>query len=363
MTNFDLEDWIERRALPLWLGAGFDASTGTVWEALDHEGQPLTQLAKRLRVQARCAYCFALAARPEAPERLAKAVSLFRFVMDHGFAPQTGNLGSILEPDGTIRSARHDLYDLAFVFLAAAALCEAGYDVSSDLERLELALARLEAERGWNENVDGELPRRQNPHMHMLEAMTALYKATGERRYLDRAQACIDLFRSAFLREDGAVLEFFGPDWQPVAVGQLIEPGHIAEWIYLIERFEVVSGRATGLPLDAMFELVLSGRDEHGLLLDSMMPPAATRRTWPQTEFLKACLSLRRRGSRVGDLETLSEAVLAALRTHYLETPVPGGWYDRVSTDGVVLSDNMPASTFYHLLVAFRFYLEESRPA
>lgn len=358
VMSLDLEDWIERRALPLWLGAGFDARTGTVWEALDHDGRPLTALPRRLRVQARCAYCFALAARADAPERLEKARALFRFIMERGFDPETGNLGSVLGPDGALRTARHDLYDLAFVFLAAAALIEAGCDVAADLARLEDALARLEAPRGWHESPARERPRRQNPHMHMLEAMTALYKATGEPRFLDRAQACVDLFRTAFLQPDGVVLEYFDGDWTAVAEGQVVEPGHMAEWIYLIERFEAVTGRSTGLPLDAVFRLVLAGRDGHGLLLDSTMPASSTRRTWPQTEFLKAALSLQRRGSDIPGLDALGEEILAALWREYLDTPVPGGWYDRRASDGTLLSDNMPASTFYHLLVAFRFRLE-----
>jgi mannose/cellobiose epimerase-like protein (N-acyl-D-glucosamine 2-epimerase family) len=42
----------------------------------------------------------------------------------------------------------------------------------------------------------------------------------------------------------------------------------------------------------------------------------------------------------------------------YLDTPVAGGWYDRRAADGALLSDNMPASTFYHIFVAFRLYIE-----
>jgi|GEM_PF-6804822 mannose-6-phosphate isomerase len=51
------------------------------------------------------------------------------------------------------------------------------------------------------------------------------------------------------------------------------------------------------------------------------------------------------------------EEVLALMWRDYLQTPVPGGWYDKRSSASDLLSQNMPASTFYHILVAFRFYL------
>ena len=119
-----LSDWITGQALPLWSQTGWDAATGTVWEALDHQGQPLRDMPKRLRVQARQAYCFAAAAAraPDLPDLGDQALRLFRFAMTRGIDPETGNLGGLLNPDGSIRTAPHDLYDVAFMLLAASAL-------------------------------------------------------------------------------------------------------------------------------------------------------------------------------------------------------------------------------------------------
>jgi mannose-6-phosphate isomerase len=36
----------------------------------------------------------------------------------------------------------------------------------------------------------------------------------------------------------------------------------------------------------------------------------------------------------------------------YLDSPTPGLWYDRIDTDGKVVDEPAPASSFYHLVAA-----------
>ena len=235
--------WLEQNALPFWAGQGIDPATGTAWEALDHQGGPCADMTRRLRVQVRQAYCFSMS--PE-PAHKDLALQLFRFAMDHGFDPATGQLAATLAPDLTILTAPHDLYDLAFMALAAAALTEAGYDVTADLERLVSEIAKLKAPRGWYETAARSLPRRQNPHMHLFEATVALFKATGEARFRDMADECLGLFQDVFLQTDNRILEFFAEDWQPLSgTEQAVEPGHMAEWVFLLDRYEDVMGQST----------------------------------------------------------------------------------------------------------------------
>lgn len=353
-----LETWLTAAAFPLWAGAGVDQHTGTVWEALDHSGAPLPDLERRLRVQVRQAFCFA---QSKDPAHQALALRLFRFAMDRGFDPATGHLASRLTPGAEIARVAHDLYDMAFMLLAAAALISAGHDVTADLTRLEASLATLKAPRGWHEDAAHSLPRRQNPHMHLFEAMTALFEATGAPRFRQMAEECLGLFRDVFLTGDGCVFEFFDADWRPVAgPAQAIEPGHMAEWVYLIHRFEEVTGQGTGLPLEQIFAAAAARRDAGGLLPDVSDPDCGTRRTWPQTEMLKAALVMRARGAAPAE-GCAPETVLAQMWGAYFKTPVPGGWYDMRAADGALLSQNMPASTFYHIVVALRFYIAQAR--
>ena len=357
-----LSQWLHEAALPLWSGIGIDAATGTVWEALDHNGTPRTDMKRRLRVQARQVYCFA---NTGDPAHLPMARQLFAFAINHGFDPETGNLAAYLNPDTSIHSAPHDLYDIAFMLLALAALGESGCDIAADLAHIETQLARLKAPRGWFENPARPLPRRQNPHMHMFEAATALYHTTGQVRFRDMAEECLGLFTDIFFQSDGRILEYFNADWHPLAANeQTIEPGHMAEWVYLIDRFETVTGATTGIDLDLLFGAVVMRRDAGGFLPDRAEPiddPACqTRRMWPQTELLKAAVVMQNRGALL-PVDLSPDAIFDLLWRDYLTTQTPGGWYDKRAIDGTLLSDTMPASTFYHILCALRFYARDGR--
>ncbi|WP_172300510.1 AGE family epimerase/isomerase [Pseudoruegeria sp. HB172150] len=349
------EDWLTRHALPLWTGAGLIPSAG-VWETLDHDAQPLRDRSRRLRVSSRQAYAFACASIAGHGDYLPQAEALFRYVMTK-FDPDTGNFTATLNPDGSILTAPHDLYDLAFAHLAAAALTGAGIGTGDALAQLDAALDRLKAPLGWYEDAARRLPRRQNPHMHLFEAMTELYAVAGRPRDLANAQECLALFRDHFLQPDGTILEFFNDDWTPVAEGQGVEPGHMAEWIWLLDRYERVTGQPAGIDTAPLLAAALAERDDAGLLPDTSVPPCDTRRLWPQTELLRACLVHHRKG---GTDAPHPDTVFQALWDQYLDTPVPGGWYDRRGCDGTLLSDDMPASSFYHLWGAMRAYLDHA---
>ena len=346
--------WLCDHALPLWSTAGIDPSGAGAWEALEHDATPQTTRDKRLRVMPRQAFVFASAHAAGQGDYLTLARDLFGFAMTRGFDPDTGHLAARLSPAGKILSAPHDLYDMAFMLLAAAALAEARVDTSKDLARLEQSLSRLKAPRGWFENAEHSLPRRQNPHMHLFEAATELFRVTGDPKWRAVADECLGLFREVFVQPDGRVLEFFTEDWAPVTEGQAVEPGHMAEWVWLLDRYEMATGEDMGVDTDAMFGAAIAARDGAGLLPDSLLPPSDSRRTWPQTELLKACLARRRQGKP--DL-LHPDAVLAPMFAEYLDTPVPGGWYDKRGLDGRLLSSDMPSSTFYHLHGACTAYL------
>src|SRR3546814_11907533 len=112
--------------------------------------------------------------------------------------------------------------------------------------------ARAGAFDGYSERqvARGEalpLPRRQNPHMHLLEAFLALYEASGEAHWLARAQSIHDLFRRHFL-QPGQLVEFFDADWREVPqngrAGDLRprDPGPFFHSAWLPPRFALVYG-------------------------------------------------------------------------------------------------------------------------
>lgn len=347
--------WLLEDALPLWRGVGVDDAGFGVFEALDHAGAPLADLAKRLRVQARQVYVFAAAAAHLGTDDAALARRLFEETMRVGLTETGGRLVQTTDRAGTPLSTPHDLYDLTFMILADATLRMADGN-SGPNEALWSALERLRAPRGWRE-AEAEAPRnrrRQNPHMHLFEASLAQMEA-GDDRYRAVAAACLDLFRTVFLGDDGVLLEYFDDDLAPVAEGQATEPGHMAEWIFLLDWWERLTGAPAGVDLAALFRRAETGRDASGFLIDAVTPLRTTRRLWPQTEYLKAALVMARRGAAP---PALADEIVEAIFVTYLSTPTPGGWWDQFDKGGALVSSTMPASTFYHLMAAFLAYLD-----
>lgn len=83
-------------------------------------------------------------------------------------------------------------------------------------------------------------------------------------------------------------------------------------------------------------------------------------RAWPQTEALKAELA---HGEFTGEWDRARIAVLTdLLLDRYLATVPAGGWVDGFDAEGRRQPDHIPASTFYHLFLAFAELLR-LRPA
>jgi mannose-6-phosphate isomerase len=342
--------WLLEHAFPFWAQHGFDPETGTAWEALDHDGVPRKDIKRRLRVQARQSYCFAISGQQKF---LSRAEKLFRFTMEHGFDRESGNLIEAFNHDMNPVAALHDLYDLAFVILAAGALIQAGVDVAKELDQLERSLERLRAEQGWFENCDSVLPRRQNPHMHLFEASITVWRATKRTKFKEIAQECFSLFEQKFLQPNGVLFERFDADWAPIKHAEKqVEPGHLAEWIYLVDLYEGVFDCKTSVDFEMLFEAVRKSASP--LLPDIDSPACNTRRLWPQTEYFKAAYVMRKRGLLAEQDADLPEDILTLLWDEYLNVDCLGGWYDQRNLEGELLSDLMPSSSFYHILVAIQ---------
>ena len=125
-----------------------------------------------------------------------------------------------------------------------------------------------------------KLPRRQNPHMHLLEALLALHAATGEKNWLRRAGALVDLFKRRFSDpQTGALIEFFAEDWSPRPgdEGRLREPGHQFEWVWLLYEYIALTQRrqrrslcASGCSLSAKSLASSATTGLHGAVFDGV---------------------------------------------------------------------------------------------
>jgi mannose-6-phosphate isomerase len=353
--------WLRYQAWPLWLEHGIDRPRRAFHESLDPASLQCRAQFRRLRVQARQTYVFSKAARhgtPGAAEAVALGLDFLRGparLPDAGYARR-------FDLDNRPIDRTRDLYDHAFVLLAFAAAAEVvGADhVRGDAVALvdDITTNFAHSAGGYRESIPSTHPRRQNPHMHLFEALLAATDAFGGDVFFAHARELADLMVERLLQPgEGALPEYFDEELTPLReAGRFaVEPGHHYEWIWLIERYRACAA-ARGMPVrpdltsvaDSLFEfterwgvspashLVLNGIWSDGAVADGGF------RLWPQTERLKVVARRRR------TVPDRAEQALGALDRH-LAGVRPGLWIERMDAGGQVVAEAVPATSLYHL--------------
>lgn len=354
--------WLRDDLLPLWAERGWDGRHGGFYEALGPDGAPAPAAARRTRVQCRQIYVF-LTAHAEGWSGGGEALGAagFDHLLAHAFPDGTAS-GAVhsLTAEGAIADPTRDLYDHAFVLLCASTVWATLKDrralalIDDTFAFLDRRLAHPVI--GYRENDGGEGLRRQNPHMHLFEAVLAVEEAIGDGRALARADSLFDLFESHFLDpETGALLEYFDHAMEPAPgpKGRRIEPGHMMEWVCLLGDYGRLSSRSVLDRQQALFDIALrlgqAGNSPfliNARTLDAP-PDDLRRRLWPQTEYLRACYVLGGGADAAADsaIDPLTEALF---RT-YLAHPTPGLWHDQLDGQDSPVPAATPASIPYHL--------------
>ncbi len=361
-----LGQWCRVSALPYWASNGLHSQMGS-HERLHMDGRPNVNSTLRMRVQARQAYVYAHAS-SLGWYKNAKQISdhCWRFLTGPGFtrdANDTASCVHLLNPDGRVCDALQDTYDQTFVILAGAWRYKAFNDTSA-LDVAKQVLKFLDANvkdktDGWLEGVPAKTPRRQNPHMHMFEALLVLYSTTDDQKYLDQLEALFNMFKNYFFdAQTHTIIEYFDQDWmRSEKNGGPIVPGHMMEWCWLLQKYgEHGSIEAKSYSEKLFFQAIELGVNKKNQLLCDTVDgvgglQSATFRSWPQTEYIKACLAMAR---QFNDFTYVKKAakIIDVVFTTYLKNVPMGGWVDMVDEDGRPVSKYMQASSFYHFLGA-----------
>jgi len=358
-------DWGRQHCLPLWLERSWDSAQGGFVEGLSLQGEPQPQLDRRFRVQARQAFVLASITHAGWDDRTGHLRDLMSWLEPRAYQQEgAGGWVHRLKPDGRVASPVRDLYDHAFILLALAW----AFRVTGESRFKALAdetLGFLDAEMahpagGYAEAIGADtLPRRQNPHMHLFEALLALHDATGEAAYLDRIRAIYHLFDTHFFDAGaGVVQEFFADDWSDLPDGRsaLCEPGHGCEWVWLLAQYDRVTGADTSAQAQGLFETAMRVgiNPATGLLHTTMTRSGEVidpgSRSWMQTEWIRAALVMQARGHALAPA-ALERCISASERFHF-GVERHGGWADQVDATGQPVGELMPTSTLYHVVGA-----------
>jgi histidinol-phosphate phosphatase family protein len=354
--------WLFEHALPFWWGTGFDRASDCFHEQVGLDGIPLVQMSRRVRVQARQTAVYARAGRLGWPGPWREIVDRGAQILRIRGVRSDGGPRHLLGPDGAPADERRDLYDLAFVTFALAEAAKALGDRADLIAQAGALVAWVEA--NWAHPAggfrEGEVkpapPRRQNPHMHLFEALLALHEASGDPSHLARANRIAALFADKlFDARHGALPETFGEGWQaenPV----IVEPGHHFEWSWLLHRWNTLGGGDLG---DIAERLRVHGEVYgvdlvSGAVYDEVFadgrPRTKSSRLWPHTERIKANVV---RFERTRDVAAVDAAAQAFdMLMGYCDTPTRGLWRDRRTPDGGFVDEPAPASSFYHIMLA-----------
>jgi mannose-6-phosphate isomerase len=357
-----LKDWIIEAALPFWAAHGVDAQCG-FYEDLHLDRTANVDAIRRVRVQSRQIFVYSLASQRGWYDGVDVADKCYDFLETYGYQRDGENdaragYAHRIGPNYNVVAPMRDFYDHAFHLLGATSLAglSGAKNQAAARGRCEDILGFIDVEleapnKGWLESSPATLPRRQNPHMHYLEASLALYQRTGDTRHLQIAHKIFDLFQLYFYDAQNAVIsEFFNLDWSLAAgdVGQTAEPGHAVEWVWLLGQYEKFTGVLTRGYQEALYDKAFIGNP---LFLNDEEEKTgqvrrATKRLWVQTEVVRAHLTMARLGH--AGAEQSAARALAGLREHYLNND--GTWVDQLDEYGRPCATTIPVSTFYHIM-------------
>ncbi len=342
-----LKQWCIHQALPTW-AARAHLPDGSWVEHLDLSGQADRNAERRWRVLARQVYVYAKASSLGWYDGHAIAENTYRKMRDIGYVHR-------VRMDGQITNDTRDLYDHAFYILSASSLHALTQD-SKYLADADTLLGWLDDTLahplgGWKESdkVNFDAPRRQNPHMHLLEASLFLHSVTGQVKHLRYAQSVFALFENHFF-DAGTISEFFDADWSLASGnhGQTMEPGHAVEWVWLLGQYSKATGTDVRAYQDTLYQRAITQRgwflnDEETKSGDTRRE---TKRLWVQTEVIKAHLAMAECGTL--GARGMAAATIDALFPLYL-TP-DGLWQDQLNACDSNIAATIPVSTFYHIL-------------
>lgn len=357
---------LQHRWAPKWYGA-FSDPYGGFYERLGKGFKPIPGVSRRLVTQCRQLSIYSHAFMQKNSGIYENLKSKFEFILRKYHDPQTGLWMFSLDDKGLVKDDTCDLYALSFVIFACTHYFKASgdaraHDAAHDVLELINTKFRMPGLPGFAEALDRDfqpLPRmrRQNPHMHLLEACLFAHGVWPNGPFEAMADEIVDLFQSHFYNPSrNALVEFFTEDLTPhPEQGDHLEPGHYFEWVWLLKKHALLKGDPD--LHDKVSMKLLDWANTHGWdnlyggIFDIVGPGghviADTKRIWPFCEALKAnALMLTLAPDRQVIKDRVADMV-AVFKDKYMQER--GFWTEWLNRDLSPAADYMPGTTPYHV--------------
>jgi mannose/cellobiose epimerase-like protein (N-acyl-D-glucosamine 2-epimerase family) len=347
---------------------GWDAARSRSVERLQADLTPAPLGYRRGMVAGRQLFFFSQAYRlTREPIYEDRARRLFADLVSHFWDETNGGWYFSLSDDNTPHDATKDLYNHAFIIFGLAHYL----GIFGDKDALhwlnkttELVLQRFSLPGGWFapsttrdwEILGGNLE--QNPHMHLLEAYLSAYDATKDESFLKFSAQIMSIYTEILRTPDGSkVLEHLDANGRPSGErGNLIEPGHLYEWYWLVNEYAEIASRpayrATCTP-------IMDWADRWGVdpgpggiydMVDTGGNVVSNRkRIWPVTECIKARVTLARTSGGEGSHKALAHWIKFIGEKYCV---AGGAWHEYLNHRLKPDCDYMPMSTPYHVGMA-----------
>ncbi|MDZ4790711.1 MAG: AGE family epimerase/isomerase [Hyphomicrobiales bacterium] len=358
-------DWLFNKALPFWAIHGVDREHGGFIEQLRPDGSSAELDFKRTRVLCRQIYVFSHAALLGWEPGAALARHGYDFLVAKAWLGPEAGWARRLDLHGRVKDPTPDLYDLSFVLFALGWF----YRLTRDDEVLNWALRtenfidrhmRPTKGMGFLHEKPAIGPKIQNPHMHLLEAMWVNLETSGHPKFRAIGDEIIELFTSKlFDKTTKTLAEYFDEDWVRLGDerGRMVEPGHHFEWAWLLAGYQ----RLTGCNLSEYVHSLADFAETFGvnkstgvvfnLVRDDGKVLDAATRVWPNAERIQAAAALFEQMGK--DPHAVFSQTTTLLFNTFLNSSPEGTWIERYTADGRPLANEIPASTLYHIFIAF----------
>ena len=362
--------------------------SGGFYHFYKDDGTIYDHATRHLVSSTRFVFNYAMALRQfDDPADRARLLHALAFVRDAHRNPVTGGYAWELRwTDGkaVVTDATNHCYGLAFVLLAYSHALMAGVPEAREYIAETFALMEQrfwEAQHGLyadEATADWQVAsyRGQNANMHSCEALIAAFEATGEARYLQRAETLAHniTVRQAALA-DNLVWEHYNADWSVdpdynrhdstnIFRPWGYQPGHLTEWSKLLLILERHQNHLAGpsdwlLPRAAELFNVAMARSwdvQHGGIHYGFAPDGSVcdghKYFWVQAESFAAAALL---GARTGEASYWEwfDKIWAYSWEHFVDHQ-HGAWYRILGPDNAKLTDEKsPAGkTDYHTMGA-----------